>query len=887
MTALTSLPIEAIKSQFCQTLSQHNTLVLSAPPGAGKSTCLPLWLLELEVLSEQKIYLLQPRRLAVKNIATYLAQQLNEPVGQTVGYRLRNENKVSNNTRLEVITEGILTQIIQQDAELNNCALVVFDEFHERSLHGDLAFALTRDVQQGLRDELKILLMSATLDIDYLQKALPDAKTLSSEGKCFPVELKYNAPSNSRLWREHALSVIKHQARSHQGSILVFLPGVADIRFIANALTDALADKLNDDLILCPLYGNLTLKQQQQAISPCQKGKRKLVLATNIAETSLTIEGVNLVIDCGLEKVAVYDSASLMNKLVQQKIAKASAIQRAGRAGRVMAGTCLRLYAKDEFERRPEQSVNEVAQADLLPTLIEAARWGVNTLADLPMLELPSAVKEQQAWQELCSLAIVDKHNKLTPHGIEVAKFSCHPRFAHMIISAEHLSSQFNSTQKSQHLTFLACVLTALMEEKDIFSAEQSRLNCDITHRVSKLISSFNKSDGVLTNIVKQVKNLAKRIGLNNLDLFTDSNLPTKRIGMLLAYAYPERVAKARGTFGDFVCANGKGVSLDAQDALASEEFLVIADLIQSKNRSQVRLAASIDLSTIEEIFSDSIIKKEIAVFDESSGKIIARQQTKLSALMLHETVSKNTLSSEQIASMWCDVVKRKGLSFLNWQAKDLALKARWQWLTDFCSHYDLPRVDDHALLDNIENWLSPFVGEIKSLAKIAKLDLSTMLLSQLDYQQQQILKQAAPSVYIGQTGRHCPITYSSEKSPKVSMPMQELYGSTQTPQVGGVNDANGIPLLIELLSPAQRPIQVTQDLVQFWQGSYKAVQKEMKSKYPKHTWLSPEDVASGTSRVIDRKKKVCIISDQGKNAKIDDIKKVNARNERKNNPKK
>ncbi len=417
MSAIAPLPIEAIQSQFCQTITQHNTVILSAPPGAGKSTCLPLWLLTLAEFSGQKIYLLQPRRLAVKNIATYLASQLNETVGNTVGYRLRNEVKVSQHTRLEVITEGILTQIIQHDVELSGCALVVFDEFHERSLHGDLAYALTRDVQQGLREELKILLMSATLDIDYLAKALPDAKVLTSEGRCFPVEFTYIAPANIQRWRDHAISVIKQQMINHQGSSLVFLPGVADIRLIDQALSQ----NCPDDILLCPLFGELTLKQQQQAIKPCQSGKRKLVLATNIAETSLTIEGVDMVIDCGLEKVAIYDNASLMNKLTQQQIAKASAVQRAGRAGRVMAGKCIRLYAKDDFERRPEQSINDIQQADLLPTLIEVARWGVTSLAELSLLELPSKIKEGQAWAELQSLKIVDEANRLTVHGEQVA----------------------------------------------------------------------------------------------------------------------------------------------------------------------------------------------------------------------------------------------------------------------------------------------------------------------------------------------------------------------------------------------------------------------------------------------------------------------------------
>lgn len=839
MSELPLLPIEAIKTQFCQALSTHNTVILSAPPGAGKSTCLPLWLLTHKALLGQKIYLLQPRRLAVKTIAAYLASQLNEPVGATVGYRLRHDTNVSNNTRLEVVTEGILTQIIQQDPELADCGLVVFDEFHERSLQGDLAFALSRDIQQGLRETLKIVLMSATLDINYLTDALPEAISLSSEGKSYPVDLLYNAPKNNHRWREHALKVIANQARNHQGSMLVFVPGVADIRFLFTALTEALQKEIENDLLLCPLFGDLTLKQQQQAIKPCDNGYRKLVLATNIAETSLTIEGVNLVIDCGLEKVAVYDSASLMNKLVQKNIAKASAIQRAGRAGRLMAGTCIRLYSQDDYDRRPDQSINDIKQADLLPTLIESAKWGVSSLAELPFLERPTVLKEQQAWQELKRLAIVDNKNKLTSHGDKVAQFPCHPRFAHMIISSQEIAVD----TQTEKLTFLACVLAALLEEKDIFSTEQSSFDCNITHRVSKLISAFNQPYGALTNITKQVNNLAKRVGIYNTNQLANHELPLGYVGLLLAFSYPERVAKARGAVGDFVCANGKGVTLHEQDALATEPFLVIADLMQSNNVSRVRLAASIELYQLEQIFNAQIVEKDIALFNEGSGKIIARRQSKLEALVLHETVCENSLSPEHIAAMWCELVVQKGLNILNWQAQDLALKARWQWVTKYFPEYNLPQIDDKTLLTNLENWLSPFVGEVKSIAKLNKLDLSAMLLSQLDYQQQQVLNQVAPSTYIGPTGRHCAITYSTEKSPKVSLPMQELYGETESPKVGGYNGQETVPLLLELLSPAQRPIQVTPDLVQFWQGSYKAVQKDMKSRYPKHYW--PDDPAN------------------------------------------
>ena len=837
MTVTTSLPIEAIKQQFCQTLGQQNTLILSAPPGAGKSTCLPLWLLTLPSLAHKKIYLLQPRRLAVKNIAIFLAKQLDENVGETIGYRLRNDSKTSVKTRLEVITEGILTQIIQKDAELLDTALVVFDEFHERSLQGDLAFALTREVQTELRDDLKILLMSATLDIEYLSQALPDAYILNSEGRSYPIEVSYQAPRGHQRWREHALTVIKDKMLTHTGSILVFLPGVADIRF----LLERLMSQQTEGVKVCPLFGELTLKEQQQAIAPCANGHRKIVLATNIAETSLTIDGIDLVIDCGLEKVAVFDSASLMNKLMQKQISKASAVQRAGRAGRLMPGHCIRLYGKDDFERRPLHSVNDIQQADLLPTLIEAARWGVSALDELPLLELPSKVKEQQAWQELQSLSIVDDKYLLTQHGEKAANLPCHPRFAHMILMA---------LPRGQNITLLACLIAALLEERDIFKGEQSKFDCDLVHRLQLLIQHKNNKNPLLERILLQASRLAQTLQLR----FNVQSLDLSKTGILIAYAYPERVAKARINHGDYICVNGKGVSINEQDALASEDFIVIAQTSQGDNQLNVRLASQISLVDITDTFATQIKQQDIANFDHKSGRIIAKRQTTLGGVVLSEQPLKQEMTSEIISAMWCDLVMKKGLSFLPWQAKDIALKARWQWLNQYFPEYNLAVVDDNRLLEKLTTWFAPFVGTIKNKAQLAKLDLSQMLLSLLSYQEQKILSQAAPTVYIGPTGRHCPISYSQDKSPKVSLPMQELYGLTETPTIGmalGISEQNqGVPLLLELLSPAQRPIQVTQDLVTFWSGSYQAVQKDMKSRYPRHYWPDDPINAKATNKM-------------------------------------
>ncbi len=834
------LPIEAIKSSFCQALVEHNSLILSAPPGAGKSTQLPLWLLALAELKQQKIYLLQPRRLAVKNIATYLAQQLGESVGQTVGYRLRNESKVSESTRLEVITEGILTKIIQQDAELAGTGLIVFDEFHERSLQGDLAFALAREVQQVFREDLKLVLMSATLDVAVLTEHLPEAAYIQSEGRSYPVDITYQAVSAQQTWQEHALAVIKQKLATHQGSILVFLPGIADIRY----LHERLIDLMPSDCLLSQLYGELSLSAQQQAILPVAQGQRKLVLTTNIAETSLTIDGINLVIDCGLEKVAIYDNAKLINTLIQRQIAKASAIQRAGRAGRLMPGQCIRLFAKDDFDRRPEQSVNEIQQADLLPTLIEAARWGVTKLADLPMLELPKATQEQKAWQELQALAIVDENRALTKHGEQISSLSCHPRFAHMIVAALAIDKNY-----AKAIASLACLLAALLEERDILPRQKGGDSASLQLRVELLTSAKLANQPKAARIIKQAKNLARSAKID----MTWQNLPLDMIGVLLAFAYPERIAKGRGAYGEFVCANGSGVSLREDEPLAQHSYLVVAALMQVKSRTFANLVAPISLEQIETFFTKDIRCADVLLYDNKLAKVVARRQRRLASLLLEEQVLSSGINDSELVNVWRDVLQKHGLKFLNWQDNDLALLARWQWLSNEQQDVDdasvcLPVIDDAYLLDNLALWFEPYVAGITAKAKLDKLDLSAMLLSLLDYQQQQILNQAAPRHYVGPTGRHCKISYQQGEKPKVSLPMQEVYGLSETPVIGlyqgqsVVAKACGVPLLLELLSPAQRPIQVTQDLVQFWQGSYAQVQKDMKSKYPKHFW--PDDPA-------------------------------------------
>ena len=827
-----SFPIEQIKSELLSALTTHNTIILTAPPGAGKSTVLPLWLLATE-FAQNTIYLLQPRRVAAKNIACYLAQQLGENVGETVGYRLRNESKVSKNTKLEVITEGILTQLLQQDPEIAESALILFDEFHERSVQADIAFALARDCQQGLRDDLTLVLMSATLATEQLLSQLPDAISLCSEGKSYPVSQQYLTANKQVFWREHALKVIKQHAYHHQGSSLVFLPGVADIQYLADNLTDQ-----PSDVVIAPLYGELSLNAQQQAIKAVAD-QRKIVLATNIAETSLTIDGISLVIDAGFEKVAIFDPNTLTNQLVQKPISKASAIQRAGRAGRLSAGHCIRLYGEDDFQRRPEQASYAIFQTDLLPILIEAARWGVNQLTDLPMLDLPSPVLEQQAWQILQQLSIVDKQNKLTKHGQQVAKLACHPRFAHMLIAAMDITNQASD----QQIIYTACLLAALLEERDVFTREQTKDNADIGTRLEFIIRGLtqgragNKLSAKVVRIEKQARQLAKQLNIK-----WQPQISRHWCGVLLAFAFPERIAKNRHQQGRFLSSAGTGLALSIDDTLNDEDYIVAASTIKLANEQRISLAAPVSLAELEQWQVVTIKAAETLTYQEQKDAIVASEQVRLGAIVISEKPINSKLTEMLIIDMWHQQLTKKGLAWLSWSENCQALLARINWLAANQTELDLPVLDESWLMANLQTWFDPYVGAIKKKSALLNLDYESMLLAILDYEQQQVVERCAPPFFVGPTGRKCPIRYNGEM-PIVSMPMQEVYGLAQSPQVGDISQGKGVNLTLELLSPAGRPLQVTQDLAGFWQGSYQQVQKEMKGRYPKHYW--PDDPAN------------------------------------------
>lgn len=714
---------------------------------------------------------------------------------------------------------------MQEDPELSGVSFIIFDEFHERSLQGDIAFALARDIQQNLREDLTLLLMSATLASETLITALPDAKTLASTGRSFPVSVEYSPFANIRRWREHAASTIKNVLKNHAGSMLVFLPGSGDIRAVASLLSEL----ENEHLMLCPLYGSLSLDEQQKAIKPCRANVRKVVLATNIAETSLTIEGINIVIDSGLENVAIYDESTLTNKLVQRNISKSSAIQRMGRAGRLSEGHCVRLFNEEEFQRRAFHSDLAIHQADILSVVIEAARWQVKTLSAMPFLDLPNEAIERNAWQTLQHIDILNDKRQLTPHGEQVVKLSCHARFGHMIIHAHALEKK----HQCDGLAYLACVLTALLEEKDIFSNEQAKANSDVSLRVQAIFA--NKSAFKHRQIFLQANKLSEKVNVEKTHA-----VPLEKLGVLLYLAYPERLLK-RVDNNNYLASYGKRVSLALDDDLLNESFLVAAVVSQFKLQLQVRLASTIQIA---ELSAWGILKKtqqSCVNYDEKKERIISVKQVKVGAITLEENHDNSLIDHETIFHLWKTQIEKNGLSFLALNQDDEELLIRWRWLYSTQHQLNFPDVSEQSLISCLSIWLKPFVNGVTTKAQFKKLDVSEMLLTMLDYSQQQQLKMLAPRFYCGPTGRKCAIRYSLEQAPIISLPMQEIYGMKTSPKVGiGQTEVN---MTLELLSPAKRPIQVTSDLAGFWQGSYKEVQKDMKSQYPKHYW--PDDPAN------------------------------------------
>lgn len=798
---MTSLPVAAVVPELLTALDASSQVLLTAPTGAGKSTWLPLRLLEHRGI-KGRIILLEPRRLAARNVAQRLAELLNEKPGETVGYRMRAQSCVGPQTRLEVVTEGVLTRMIQRDPELTGVGLIILDEFHERSLQADLALALLLDVQQGLRDDLKLLIMSATLDNGRLQQMLPDAPTIVSEGRAFPVDRRYQ-PLAAHLRFAEAVAIATAELLRHEsGSLLLFLPGVGEIQRVQ----EQLATRVGSDVLLCPLYGALTLAEQRQAILPAPQGKRKVVLATNIAETSLTIEGIRLVVDCAQERVARYDARTGLTRLITQRISQASMTQRAGRAGRLEPGICLHLLAKEQAERAAAQGEPEILQSDLSGLLMELLQWGCTDPEQLNWLDTPPAINLQAAKRLLQMLGALEG-DRLSATGQKMATLGNDPRLAAMLVSANNDNEAATAVK-----------LAAILEEPPRGGS-------------TDLAVAFSRNQPAWQQRSQQ---LLKRLNVRSGQ--PDSAL----LPSLLAQAFADRIARRRGQEGRYQLANGMGAMLDADDASGRHEWLIAPLLLQGSASPDARilLALPLDIEVLIQACPELLQQSDTIEWDETQGTLKALRRSRIGQL----TVKVQALakpSEEELHLAMLNGIRDKGLSVLNWTPEAEQFRLRLQCAANWLPEYNWPAVDEDSLLATLESWLLPHMSGVHSLRALKALNVGQALRGLLDWSMLQRLDSELPAHYTVPTGSRIAIRYHEDNPPVLAVRMQEMFGEAKTPTI-----AEGrVPLVLELLSPAQRPLQVTSDLSAFWQGSYREVQKEMKGRYPKHVW--PDDPAN------------------------------------------
>jgi ATP-dependent helicase HrpB len=836
-----SLPIDEVLPALREALATRHEAVLEAPPGAGKTTRVPLALLNEPWLAGQTILMLEPRRLAARAAAERLASELGEKVGETVGYRIRLDSKVGPKTRIEVVTEGILTRRLQDDPALEGVGLLIFDEFHERSLDADLALALSLNGRELFRDDqpLKILLMSATLEGERLAGLLDNAPILRSEGRMYPVAMRWGRPFQPGEFIEpRVVQTILEALNDETGSVLVFLPGQAEIRRVHQQLADALGE--NAQVLLCPLHGELDLAAQRAAIDPAPAGKRKVVLATNIAETSLTINGVRVVIDAGLARVPRFDPGSGMARLDTQRISKASATQRAGRAGRLEPGVCYRLWSQDQHEQLAAYASAEILSADLAGLALQLGRWGV-TPGQLVWLDVPPAAAYAQAQDLLERLGALDGE-ALTRHGQAMAELPAHPRIAHLLLRGQALG-----------LADMACDVAALLGERDILRGAGADLHSRLV-----LLSGEERAARGAQGGVQRARQLARQyrgyLRGKASEPVSDPDHP-RWLGALLALAYPDRVAQQRRAGGaEYRLANGRAALFAEADSLMKQPWLVIADLgsRQGQREERIYLAADFDPALFDSVLAEQVRCVDQLDWDEREGVLRAERQRKVGELILSREPLTGLDESARSQAL-VNLVRRKGLELLpwtpelrQWQARvallrqlDLGSKAESEW----------PDVSDAALLKNLEHWLMPYLGRVSRLSHFANLDLSSIVHNLLPWPLPQRLDELAPHHLSVPSGSSIRLDYS-EQPPILAVRLQELFGLAETPRIAGGRQV----VKLHLLSPARRPVQVTQDLANFWRSTYAEVKKDLKGRYPKHYWPDDPLVAEATARIKPRK---------------------------------
>lgn len=824
---LPALPVKEALPRLLSSLENNNRAVLEAPPGAGKTTLVPLALLQANFCRDGKIIMLEPRRLAARAAAQRMSDLLGETVGQTVGYWVRMEHKVSAATRIEVVTEAILTRMLQEDPALEGIAAVIFDEFHERSLQADLGLALALDAQNVLRPDLRLLVMSATLDAIAVGAWL-EAPVIRSEGRQFLVDTHYLSPAEvaaagnrpiERLTAHVPKAIRRVLEQSTAGDILVFLPGIGEIRRVAQQLEDKLPHAVN----LHILYGDLPLPKQLEAIQPAPVGKRKVVLSTSIAETSLTIEGVTVVIDGGYARVPVFVPRTGLTTLATIPVSKAAADQRRGRAGRLAPGTCYRLWTLADQQQLPERQSPEICEADLTGLLLELAIWGVKDITALKWLDTPPPAALAIARDLLRRLEAIDETGKPTRHGKALPALGLPPRLGHLVMRGYELG-----------IGATACALAALLAEKDVLrpiknmrenSQPDLQLRLEIVAGKRPHTPGYAKDEHILRRVREQAQNLQQRLRLKQ------DNLHYDQAGLLTALAYPDRLAQLEH-LGQVRLVTGQRAALPTE-MFSEAAFYGIAHL-ETGNKPRILLAAPISKTQILEHFADQLEQVQEVLWDNKTERVVARQITRLGALVLEES-SQNKPSPEQVAAVLLQALKDKGMKGLPWSEEAIRTKERMAFLHQLDPEH-WPAVSDAGLDATMDDWLLPHLIGLRSMEQVAKLDFNEMLLSALSWERRQEMEKLAPTHIIVPSGSRISLNYSDSATPVLAVRLQEVFGMLDSPKVGG----GKVPVLIHLLSPASRPVQVTRDLRSFWNSGYFEVRKDLRGRYPKHHW--PED---------------------------------------------
>jgi ATP-dependent helicase HrpB len=824
---LPTTPIAEILPQLLAALEERNVAVLQAPPGAGKTTRVPLALLDAHFCAEGRIVMLEPRRLAAVNAARYMAQALGEEVGQTVGYSIRFDRKVSAATRIEVVTEGILARRLQSDPLLEGVAAVIFDEFHERSLTSDLSLALCRDVQLGLREELRILVMSATLDAEPVARLLGGAPLISSSGRSYPVELRYlNTEPATRL-PETACAAIARALAETTGDILAFLPGAGEIRRCERLLKES----LGGGILLAPLYGDLPFADQQRAILPGTK--RKVVLATNIAETSLTIEGVRVVVDTGFSRQLRFDPSTGLNRLDVLRISAASSVQRAGRAGRVAPGVCYRLWTEHTQRTLLPFTPAEIRVSDLAPLALDLALWGVPDPASLSFLDAPPAAHLAEARILLLRLGALDQRGNITALGRTMAALPMHPRLAALLLAGQAAGAGS-----------LACQLAALLSERDIMPRGSGSItDSDLVDRLDAL---ERRADPQACRSIERVASyFRKALRVPERSEPADAAL----VGELLMRAYPDRIARERTPgSGRFLMVNGTGAILSKRSNLKSHPFIVAVEVEGGGVEGEIHLASAVSLEAIRSVCAASITRARQVFWDDREGRVVARDEERLGALLLSERPAQPR-PEDLSAALVQGILRGPGIGGLNWSPEAAEYRNRVSFVARVQPEAGLPELTDEYLAEHINQWLVPYLSGVRTLAALSRVDLLGPLKGMLGWREQKLVDEGAPTHLAVPSGSRVRVSYPDQGEPFLAVKLQEMFGLAETPRVG----SGRVPVLIHLLSPARRPIQVTADLKSFWNGAYKEVCKELRGRYPRHPWPDDPWEAQATRHVKKR----------------------------------